>query len=527
METSFTDELIGRRLENFVVERLVGVGRMAHVYQARDLLLGREVAIKALSPMFLTDAGYVERFRREAQRVAALEHQNIAPMLQFIEVDRGLYVVMPLYVESLRELLDRKKRLSISEATRIVTEIGSALAVAHSHGLIHRDVKPGNILLDAEGKAALTDFGIARPARFNGNPDTLTLAGSGLPVGTPQYMPPEQLCGADLDQRADIYALGVVLYEMLTGQTPHVGNSPFEVAAAALTEPITPPSRLNPDITFPVEAVMLRALSMRATDRYANVISFVEALQGANQGSADSVTRPMLSPVWRGSRMAGQLQQPTDAAHRRGHGWWITVSLIALASILGIGGGFILLSSATGGQRPNGSTLRIQEGDLAATATASSQASATTSAIATATVVGRTSTPDGTPTGTTTPAPSATAALTPTVTPLPPPLSLSPILLHLQQDHANQCSGSQTISNSGAQRMTWQWSNIQPGAPSSFLYGVNTAAQFGGLPADLYPGVAPGGTDTLNVQMKCTGQSYTVTLRDGFGRTQQFTMTSD
>jgi serine/threonine protein kinase len=119
LETSFTDELIGRRLENFVIERLVGVGGMAHVYQARDLLLGREVAIKALSPMFLTDAGYVERFRREAQRVAVLEHQNIAPMLQFIEVDRGLYVVMPLYVESLRELLDRKKRLSISEATRI------------------------------------------------------------------------------------------------------------------------------------------------------------------------------------------------------------------------------------------------------------------------------------------------------------------------------------------------------------------------------------------------------------------------
>jgi serine/threonine-protein kinase len=221
METSLTDELVGRQLGNFVIERLLGVGGMAHVYLARDVFLGREVAIKALSPMFLTDPGYVERFRNEAHRVAALEHQNIVPILQFIEQDRGLYVVMPLYAESLRDVLDRKQRLPLNEAVRIVTEIGLALTVAHSHGLVHRDVKPGNILLDAQGKTALTDFGIARQAVFKGNLDALTLAGTGLPVGTPQYMPPEQLRGTNVDQRSDIYALGVVIYEMLTGGGAH------------------------------------------------------------------------------------------------------------------------------------------------------------------------------------------------------------------------------------------------------------------------------------------------------------------
>jgi serine/threonine-protein kinase len=140
--------------------------------------------------MFLTDPDYVERFRREAQRVAALDHPHIAPVLQFLEQGRELYVVMPLYAESLRERLDRDGRLPLAEAVRIVSEIGSALATAHAHGLIHRDVKAGNILLDEYGYTALADFGIARQATFKGNPDTLTLAGTGLPVGTPQYMPP-------------------------------------------------------------------------------------------------------------------------------------------------------------------------------------------------------------------------------------------------------------------------------------------------------------------------------------------------
>ncbi len=319
METSLTDEFIGQRLENYVIERLLGAGGMANVYQARDTLHGREVAIKALSPVFLTDPGYVERFRREAHRIAALEHPSIVPMLQFIEQDAGLYVVMPLYAESLRDLLDRKQRLPLNEVVRIVTEVGSALAVAHSHGLVHRDVKPENILLDAHGKAALADFGIARQAIFKGRSGALTLAATGLPVGTPQYMPPEQLRGTGLDHRADIYALGVVLYETLTGRTPHVGSSPFEVAAVALTQPIIPPSRLNSEVTAPVEAVILRALSARAAERYANVKSFVESLQEVAQGSMEDAPEPT-PPVAKPSRH--DHAQSMNAQDQPSGSWW-------------------------------------------------------------------------------------------------------------------------------------------------------------------------------------------------------------
>jgi serine/threonine-protein kinase len=275
----------------------------------------------------------VERFRREAHHIAALEHPNIVPMLQFIEQDRGLFVVMPLYAESLRDLLDRKQRLPLNEAMRIVTEVGSALAVAHSHGLVHRDVKPGNILLDAHGKAALADFGIARQAISKGSSGALTLAATGLPVGTPQYMPPEQLRGTGLDHRADIYALGVVLYEMLTGRTPHVGSSPLEVAAVALTQPVIPPSRLNSEVTAPVEAVILSALSARAEDRYANVKSFIESFQEALQGSAQGAVGPTLPIAWPSSGASSQIESVGQG--QRGRAWWRNAALSTLALLGG------------------------------------------------------------------------------------------------------------------------------------------------------------------------------------------------
>jgi len=333
METSLTDEFIGQRLENYVIERLLGAGGMANVYQARDTLHGREVAIKALSPVFLTDPGYVERFRREAHHIAALEHPSIVPMLQFIERGAGLYVVMPLYAESLRDLLDRKQRLPLNEVVRIVTEVGSALAVAHSHGLVHRDVKPENILLDAHGAAALADFGIARQAISKGSSGALTLAATGLPVGTPQYMPPELLRGTGLDHRADIYALGVVLYETLTGRTPHVGSSPLEVAAVALTQPVIPPSRLNSEVTATVEAVILSALSARAEDRYANVKSFIESFQEALQGSAQSAVGSTLPMTWPSSDAPSQIESVGQGQH--GRAWWRNAALSALALLGG------------------------------------------------------------------------------------------------------------------------------------------------------------------------------------------------
>jgi serine/threonine-protein kinase len=304
MEKMIPDPLVGARLGQYKVERLLGVGAMARVYLARDTLLGREVAIKALAPTFLVDEAAIERFRREAQRVAALDHPHVAPILHMIEHERRLYLVMPLYVESLRELLRRAPRLKIGEAIRTVSEIGSALEAAHAHGLVHRDVKPGNILLDQHGRAFLCDFGVACKARATDDADTLTLAGAGMVVGAPLYMAPEQLCDAELDHRADIYALGAVLYQALTGRTPHTGNSLLAVATSALTDPIIPPSALNHAVSLPVERVILRALSRRPADRYASVTRFVQALQAAANAAAneavDSTTRPMLTLPWRG-----------------------------------------------------------------------------------------------------------------------------------------------------------------------------------------------------------------------------------
>ena len=171
MATSSGDDLIGQHLGDYVIDGLLGVGGMAKVYRAHDQLLQRDVAIKALLPIYLVGAEHVERFRREAQRVAALDHPHIVPILHFIDNEQGLYLIMPLYAESLRERLKREGHLSLAQALQIVHEIGSALGAAHAHGLIHRDVKPGNILLDDQGHAALTDFGVAREASSKGNPD--------------------------------------------------------------------------------------------------------------------------------------------------------------------------------------------------------------------------------------------------------------------------------------------------------------------------------------------------------------------
>jgi hypothetical protein len=401
----------------------------------------------------------------------------------------------------------------------IVKEIGSALGAAHAHGLIHRDVKPGNILLDDEEHAALTDFGVAREVGSRGNPDPLTLAGAGLTAGTPQYMAPEQLREADLDGRADLYALGVVLYEMLTGRTPHLGDSQFEIGAAVLGGQIIPPSALNVDIPRAVEDVLMRALSLAPEDRYATMQSFVEAL-------ADAVTHParMAPDLWlvsllrlRNKRNSSHTQAVdvvgrTDQSRRRR---WLALELLALTVLLTIGGWWIALAGALPPARLDSRASRGDGSGGQPTVTLITQATVTVSATANS---APTATGAGQPTAT--PAPSSTAA------PAPPPL-LTLGALHLTHVQGNQCAGAQTIANTGAQQLTWQWDSIQPNAHPSFLYGVNTTAQFGGLPSDVSPGLAAGKTDLLNVQMRCTALNYTVTLHDGLGRTQQFTMISD
>jgi Protein kinase domain len=275
--------LVGTTLGGYRLVGLLGAGGMAEVYRGLDPALDRPVAVKVLPAHLALDPGYVARFRTEAQRVAALSHPNIVPVYRFGE-DRGLlYLVMPVLRESLRERLDRAGgTLPPTDAARLAVQIAAALDAAHAQGVVHRDVKPENILLTAEGRALLTDFGISRELDvLRAAAGTRTLAATGLPVGTPEYMAPEQLRGGAADQRVDVYALGAVLYELLTGHVPHDAPTPYEVAAKVLTERALPPSEYTPAIWPELEEVVLGALAPDPDDRYPDMRSLAAALRRA------------------------------------------------------------------------------------------------------------------------------------------------------------------------------------------------------------------------------------------------------
>lgn len=515
METLGADTIVGERVEHYDILRLLCVGGMARVYVARDTVLGRQVAIKALAPIFLGNPVALERFRREAQCVAALDHPHIAPVLHLVENEHGLFLVMPLFVESLRERLERTPHVDVDVAIRIVSEIGSALALAHTHGIIHRDVKPGNILLDHYGRAALADFGVAWHEKDEHDPAADTRAESKLLVGTPLYMAPEQLDGEEADPRADLYALAAVLYQMLTGRTPHSGNSLLAIATAVYTKLIVPPSALNPAVTPPVEAAILRALAVRPEERYPDVTSFVAALQSgaprpptavqdAARNATRPLTRPLLFPHWQSTLKAGEAPARVVQHRSLRHGL-VAQALGTFALLLVLTGGVlwadkvvdpfsamdaITQSNATGGERHHIPTATT---DPSVTLTPPQSADATSST------------------------PAGAQALT--------PLAFGPV--HLAKVRGNLCSGTQTIVNDSARTLGWRWQSTSLALHPSFAYGVNTSAQTKGLPADQDPGVPPGGTETLTLQMKCTGQTYTVTVRDSLGRTQQVLVTAD
>jgi len=301
--------LTGQRLGDYELTALLGAGGMAEVYRGLDVGLGRAVAVKVLPASLAGDPGYVARFRAEARRVAALDHPHIVPVYHYGEERGLLYLVMPILKESLRDRLERAlagtdEPLPIVAAARYVMEIAAGLDMAHAQGIVHRDVKPENILLDEAGAALLTDFGIAREASVLRQPGQVrTLAATGLPVGTPEYMAPEQLRGVSVDQRADVYALGAVLYELLTGVAPHEAPTPYEVAALALTQPILPPSMHNPRVWPELERVVLLALATDPSARYQDMRSFAIALRQAvlsraTSGPLPSTTGPLASDVF-------------------------------------------------------------------------------------------------------------------------------------------------------------------------------------------------------------------------------------
>src|SRR5215831_18367484 len=231
--------LAGRVFSNrYELQREVAQGGMAAVYLARDQLLSRPVALKALFPEYAREPSFVERFRREAQAAAGLNHPNIVAIYDW-GIESGTYFIVMEYVEgrSLRDLMRAEGALDGPQAAEVTAEIAAALAFAHRSGVVHRDVKPGNVLITRSGNVKVTDFGIARA----GASDALTQTGSVM--GTATYFSPEQAQGQPVDGRSDVYSLGVVLYEMVTGAVPFTGDTPVAVAYKHVREEPEAPSR--------------------------------------------------------------------------------------------------------------------------------------------------------------------------------------------------------------------------------------------------------------------------------------------
>jgi eukaryotic-like serine/threonine-protein kinase len=267
----------------------LGRGGMAVVYKAWQPALERHVALKVLPAYFQHDPDFLARFHREARAAARLSHPNIVHVYDSGQAGGMHYIAME-YVPggSLRERLAAGP-LSLDQAGRILAQVADALDHAHAHGLVHRDIKPANILFSSDGRPKVTDFGIAQAA------GSTHLTRSGMILGTPEYMAPEQAMGNAVDHRADLYALGVVLYQMVTAQAPFQGTTPHATLHAVIYEPPPPPRRVNPALSPAVESVVLKALAKRPEDRFQSGRAMVEALRRAQAGVA--VRLPAKAPT--------------------------------------------------------------------------------------------------------------------------------------------------------------------------------------------------------------------------------------
>jgi len=286
--------MVGQAIaDRFELEELVGSGGMSSVYRARDRLLERNVAIKILHEHYSRDDDYVERFRREARAAAKLSHPNIVTVIDRGEADGRQYIVFE-YVDgqNLKQLVQSRGRLPVRNALELGVEIGRALAFAHAQGLVHRDVKPQNVLLGG-GDVKVTDFGIARSLDVN-----VGLTQTGTVLGTSEYISPEQAMGREVDERTDVYSLGVVVYELLAGAPPYTGDSFVAVAMKHVSDPVPSIAQARPDVPLRVDAALQRAMAKDPDDRFQSMDELVAELEGclATLGEPDAERTVMDAP---------------------------------------------------------------------------------------------------------------------------------------------------------------------------------------------------------------------------------------
>jgi serine/threonine protein kinase len=271
--TTPIDELYGNR---YRVTGLLGTGGMARVYRARDELLGREVALKVLSERLSSDRSFVERFRREAQNAAGLNHPNIVALYDYGDEDKRYFIVMELIEgRSLSEVLDEDGALMPERAAEIARDTANGLGRAHEAGIVHRDIKPHNIMITNNGQTKVTDFGIARAL---GGGAEATMTQTGMVIGTAAYLSPEQAQGNPVDARSDVYSLGCVLHESLTGDAPFSGDTPLSIAYKHVRETPERASAVNSDVPEALDAIVMKAMSKNPDNRYATANEMAEDL---------------------------------------------------------------------------------------------------------------------------------------------------------------------------------------------------------------------------------------------------------
>lgn len=343
--------LIGGRYD---VVRLLGIGGMGRVYLARDRVLGREVALKVLDENRASDGQFLERFKREARAAAALNSPGIVAIYDWGEMN-GLYCMVMEYVpgETLKQLVERRGALPELEALNIASQVAGTLEVAHQHGVIHRDIKPHNILIDPNGRIKVVDFGIARAAGLT------QLTTTSAVWGTVHYVAPEQTQRRPVDGRTDLYSLGVVLYEMVTGTEPFKGDSPIEVALQHINAQPLPPRRIRPEISAWTEAIILKAMAKDPDDRFGTAAEMATALddtrtrivraqeEEANLSTFAQAQRTDRIPSQRTVKLGTERIEPRPRvrtmeapAERPPHGsrsWWVALPLLLIV-LLAIGG---------------------------------------------------------------------------------------------------------------------------------------------------------------------------------------------